>query len=64
MTAQIMREVKRMTNKQAAALLEAIKIIAEKSADKSEVIQALTRIKRELNEKPASVKHTEASKRK
>ena len=64
MTAQIMREVKRMTNKQAAALLEAIKIIAEKSADKSEVIQALTRIKRELNEKPAPVKHTEASKRK
>lgn len=38
------REVKRMTNKQLSALLEAIKIIVEKSKDTGEIQNALTQI--------------------
>ncbi|MBQ1471467.1 MAG: hypothetical protein IIZ34_03830 [Eubacterium sp.] len=42
-------EVMRMTNKQANAFLEAIKIIIEKSKTKEEEMSALARIQDALN---------------
>lgn len=46
------REVHGMTNKQALALIEAIKIITEKSETLDEVKNALDRIQSVLEQKP------------
>ena len=40
-----------MTNKQAQALLEAIKIIVEQAKDKEEIKKALTAIQSQMNSK-------------
>lgn len=49
-------EVKNMTNKQAAGLLEAIKIIAEKATTKEEVIEAIDRIQDKMKEPTPTTK--------
>lgn len=45
-------EVKRMTDKQSQMLLEAIKIIAEKSETKEEFLKELDRIQAQGKKKP------------
>ena len=51
-----MNEVKNMTNRQAAGLLEAIKIIAEKAKSTEEVIEAIDRIQDKIKEPTPTTK--------
>lgn len=49
-------EVTNMTNRQAAGLLEALKIIAEKADTKEEVIEAIKRIQDKMKEPTPTTK--------
>ena len=51
-----MNEVTNMTNRQAAGLLEALKIIAEKAETKEEVIEAIGRIQDKMKEPTPTTK--------
>ena len=49
-------EVREMTNRQAAGLLEALKIIAEKATTTNEVIEAIERIQDKMKEPTPTTK--------
>lgn len=51
-----MNEVETMTNGEANGLLEAIKIIAERADDTSEVVRAIERIQSKIKEPTSSTK--------